>query len=130
MEKTPFFTQFNPNKVERAGEFNQLPSATEPDLSLSLEQLLKHHTRGGKIDTSSIQEGHYFGDEEIPDISRMDLVEVQELEQHYKDEQIRLKKRITELKKKQAENDKTNSAAQSELEVIRKKDVSSSESEN
>jgi hypothetical protein len=53
-----------------------LPSMTVPDQSLPLRELYKRHVRGGEM---SVLKPQYMGDDELPDIEKLDKIERIEL---------------------------------------------------
>jgi hypothetical protein len=65
----------NLNYVPPAGEVNDLPSETQPEMTLSLRELLSRYTRGGEVATFSpvYQDNDEF--EETPEFEKMDATE-------------------------------------------------------
>lgn len=55
---------YDPNYNGSKGEVNSLPSRTQPDMSLTIPELMRNHTRQLSSDIH-INEGEFF-DEEIP----------------------------------------------------------------
>ncbi len=68
--------QFDPTYNGSPGETNTLPSRTQPDMSLSVLELMKNHTRNIQSDVS-LNEGQFFGSE----IPREDLDITERIEQ-------------------------------------------------
>lgn len=87
----PWNTQFNSYMTPEEGEKNELPSVTEPNQALKLSDLLKRHTSGRRLDDYIRPGGFYEVQPEantevfdtfqagIPDLSRLDFAERQEL---------------------------------------------------
>ena len=102
--------QFNDNYEGSKGEKNNLPSQTQPDMSLSVKDLLRNHSRSSEV---AMRKPQYF-DTEIPqfdDITeaieyKKDLEErAKELGQQIKDEkEVAKTKRLSDEKKKKAED--------------------------
>lgn len=103
----PFRTQFEPNYKGARGEINNEPSMTEPDMALSVAELLKNHARGKSIDAMHY-EGEYFEDEEIPHFT--DLTEMQQ----YKEELV---KRTKELEKQIKDEQEAEQRKKDELDA-------------
>lgn len=85
-------------------------SRTVPDMSMSLRELLEKHTRGFPVP----QFQGVYSDEELPDLDRLDLTEIQEIREGVAlgIEDLKLdiekqKKKFFELTKKLSEKDKT-----------------------
>lgn len=102
------------NYVPEPGERNLLPSLTEPDLALSVQQIIDNHTRGLPISTRTpIYEGDEPG---LPEWETLDLAErhlVQEaakeelraIAEKRKQEEIDRKKASQEARRKQFQDD-------------------------
>lgn len=93
--QTPFTMQ------QHEEELNTLPSLTVPDQSMSVDEILQRFATGRPIpDLSSKMT--YTGDQYLPDLKRLDLVEQQELidrnKQHINDLEGRLKQRQQRVK--------------------------------
>ncbi|QCS37333.1 hypothetical protein [Tortoise microvirus 86] len=63
-------------------ETNIGPSETVPDQALSLSELLLRQARGLPVHTKN----PVYSDEYLPDLSKMDLAEIQELKEHARTE--------------------------------------------
>ena len=63
---------------DRDGENNTLPSLTQPDQTMSLREMILRYSRGQSVPTFKPV---YDGEEDMPDISRMSKIELQELRQ-------------------------------------------------
>ena len=67
------------NAIPKLGVTNTLPSLTVPDQSLTLRQLLTNYTRGQDLPLSNKTPAFFDDTTFIPDIKKMDLVDIQEL---------------------------------------------------
>lgn len=67
------------NYLLQLGEINSLPSATVPDQSLTLRELLTNYTRGNDLPFGKSEPQFFDEDTFVPDIKKMDLVDIQEL---------------------------------------------------
>lgn len=67
------------NIKPRIGVTNTLPSLTVPDQSLTLRELLTNYTRGQDLPLSNKTPAFFDDSTFIPDIKKMDLVDIQEL---------------------------------------------------
>lgn len=74
----PVKTQYNAKAFPRYGEENKLPSETVPDQTLSLRTILERYAKGLPI-TGNKSEPLYYGDEDMPDINKMDISEIHDL---------------------------------------------------
>lgn len=72
--RDPYNYKTHPITTER----NHSPSLTIPNDSFSLRELLDRNARGLPLTTSGRQE-LYHGDEEMPDLAKMDLSEIHNL---------------------------------------------------
>lgn len=104
---TPRFrTQYN-TKPEK-GESNNGTTMTEPDATLSIKELLLNHTTARPY-----REPIYLEEMEMPDLGRMDLVEIQEMYESNNQSIADLKSQQLEIaqerKKRLAEKSKQNS---------------------
>ncbi len=61
---------------DRDGETNSLPSMTTPDQNLSLREMLRRYSRGQSVTTF---DPVYDGDEDLPDLSGLTKIELEEL---------------------------------------------------
>lgn len=61
--------------VQPKGEINDLPSCTQPEMTMSLKEILARYTRGGEVATfTPVYQDHDDFDEN-PDIMKMDAME-------------------------------------------------------
>lgn len=89
-----FKTQYNQGEFPRVGEKNEKPSATVPDMSLSIREILDRYARGIPM---NVKKGKYDEEEEDDafysiDVSNLDLAEKEELARQAKAEVDRLRK--------------------------------------
>lgn len=103
-----FQTQFERCSVEEQKEQVDvnLPSLTIPDQSLSIPEILKRYARGQSL--GGALDGIYELDENdegiiMPDLSVMDLAEIEELKRETKERVEELRKQIEESKSEEAE---------------------------
>lgn len=76
-------TWLNHQETGPQEEINNLPSQTQPDMTMSLEQLLVRHTRGQEVPTF---EAIYMGDEEyFPNPKALDLTDIQQMKENTAD---------------------------------------------
>lgn len=71
-------TQYNKHFFPDYYETNYQPSETVPNQSLSLKTLLDRYARGLPL-SGNASEPAYYGDEEMPDLNRMDISEIHDL---------------------------------------------------
>lgn len=74
----PVKTQYNAESFQAYYEVNVLPSQTVPDQTMSLRILLERHAKGLPV-TGNNAEPLYYGDEQMPDLNRMDISEIHDL---------------------------------------------------
>lgn len=84
-----FRTPYSEGYMGSPGEVNSGEVMTEPDLALSVRQLLVNHSRG-ILTTAKVQEGIFTDDIEIPVFT--DITEIQEYREKLKQEEKRLSK--------------------------------------
>lgn len=71
------------------GEFNMKPSATVPDLTLSIRDIFDRYARGAVLPMKEV----YFDEEDdTPDLATLDLVERAEYAEYAKDEITKIRK--------------------------------------
>lgn len=66
-------TPLNAHLYPKTGEQNNMPSETVPNQSMTVLQMIQRHRQGLPIDES--KGALYQGDELMPDISNMDLID-------------------------------------------------------
>jgi hypothetical protein len=98
--KTPLNAEF----FDKKGELNTQPSKTIPDQTLPMREIMSRFVKGIPV---GVKVPVYNGEELLPDISRMDLVEIQEMKEAIKDEISTLKQKakdqVTEKQRKRQE---------------------------
>ncbi len=107
-----FKRQFNPNYIPEKGEVNTLPSLTRPDMSLTIHELMRNHTRGIQSDVHN-NEPQYFDTEikRFADITdeiayKQELAEdIKEQEEIARSESSEKQKLRKEAQKKQKDKD-------------------------
>lgn len=69
----PFRTQYNAwvNVVAGDNEINLLPSITQPDMSMSIEEILTRFARGENPMCGLQERLFYSGEQELPDVHKM-----------------------------------------------------------
>lgn len=65
-------TWLNTPEIDFVGEVNTEPSMTQPDMTMSLQELLERHTRGLEV---PMYEGVYDDEDFVPDPRSMDLTD-------------------------------------------------------
>ncbi len=92
-------------------ETNQLPSATVPDQSLSIAEIISRFTNGRPLPPVGLGEPIYSEDY-LPDLRRYDLVDRQEIIEATNDEVKRLRNKVAELRKKKDDPQKPDNIEQ------------------
>lgn len=85
------------NYIPKTGVIATNPSLTVPDQSLSLRELLVNYTRGNDLPNSNKQQAFFDENEFIPDLKRMDLVDIQELMEENAQNASQLQQTIKQL---------------------------------
>lgn len=80
------------DKATRFERPNTLPSSTVPDMAMSAREILIRFAQGRPVSVSN--KLHYTGDEYLPDVRKMDLVERDEMIEANKSVINTLKKEI------------------------------------
>lgn len=73
MQNAKFKTQYNAHLFPKNYEENNLPSATIPDQSLSVKDILQRYANGLPLGGAKVPV--YNGEDYIPDLDRLDLAE-------------------------------------------------------
>lgn len=97
-----FQTQYNRKDFPRRHEINTLPSATIPDQTMTIKQIMDRYARG--LPLEGVKVPIYEGeDSDLPDPKTLDLAERQELKEQYQEElqELKEKERIRRLPKSQ-----------------------------
>lgn len=105
-------TTLNARYFPKSGEFNNLPSRTIPDQTLSLRTLLDRHARGLPLSGNNLHPV-YNGEDYMPDVRRLDISEIHDLK-HMVREDIENQK-LELSKAEQAKKDKKDKAAADKL---------------
>ena len=103
MSKPKIRKQFNDPMKNVTGEVNNMPSMTVPDMNLSIQQLLKNHTRGVHSDVHDYGADEGYFEDEIPQIT--DITEL-------KDRRAELYQAQRTIDQEIAEREKERKAAQ------------------
>lgn len=72
-------TPLNATEFPILGEKHFTPSQTVPDQTMSMRELLDRYARG--LPLAGAKEPMYYGEEDLPDLHRLDLAEIQELKE-------------------------------------------------
>lgn len=102
-------TAYNANEFARYYETNSLPSQTVPDQTIPLKTLLDRYAKGLPLSGNPGQP-IYHGEEEMPDLSRMDISEIHNLQKAVKSD-------IQEKQQILAEHDKAAAKAAHEKSI-------------
>lgn len=89
------------------GEINNLPSLTVPDQSLTLRQLLTNYTRGQELPQTNKTPAFFDEKQFIPDIKKMDLVDIQQMMEDNAKKAGELKHSLTQKQKPTILNQQT-----------------------
>lgn len=100
-QKTLFKTQYN-GPHPSMGEINRLPSATVPDQTMTIPELLERHSRGLNISHGKVP---VFDESEefFPDPSKMDLADREAYAEQLRDELEDINQKVAAQRKKQLE---------------------------
>lgn len=71
-------TWLNNHLFPKHGEVNNKPSLTLPDQSLTVKQMLDRQSKGLPYNVVTA-EPMYYGEDEMPDLKKMDLSEIQDM---------------------------------------------------
>lgn len=91
-------TQFNENYKGTKGTVNKLPSLTQPDMSLTIPELLKYHTRGLDPDIQWHQDDSIHEDTLIPHIT--DMTDIDEIKRNNAEQKKLIEDEIKEQSEK------------------------------
>lgn len=102
--RTEFQTAYNYNEADPVCfEHPTGESCTIPEQAMSIQVLLERHAKGLPL-TVQGREEYYFGDEEMPEVEKMDFAERRALSDYLHTHTKALKELLTEAeKKRQAE---------------------------
>lgn len=99
----PWATPFNFDPLQDRKSNNGMPSLTTPDMSMSMDEILRRYKQGLSLTQHPSMYGGYELDEELPDLRKMDLAEIQEMREQNDEvlRQIREEMVTKEKQKKQ-----------------------------
>ncbi|QXP07919.1 MAG: hypothetical protein [Arizlama microvirus] len=83
------------------GEINTDPSATVPNQSMTVLEMISRYRRGLPLDGAKFPV--YNGEEALPDISDLDLADQQKIVEAYADQLVDIKNRLSLATKNQKE---------------------------
>lgn len=83
------------------GDYNSLPSQTEPDQTLSIKQLIERHVQGINVGVTTYEP--YYTEEEIPNFEQMDIEELHQYKQFINEQKFKLEDRLREHRKQEKE---------------------------
>lgn len=72
-----FKTPYNAHEFKTQMERNHLPSLTIPDQSFTIKEILDRFARGLSFNGAKVPV--YNGEEEIPNVARMDLADIEDM---------------------------------------------------
>lgn len=107
MKKTLFEDIRNPrivtwlNYKPKPGKRITAPSMTVPDQTMSIREILDRYARGLPIEGQKVP--MYDGDEFVPDIAHMDLVDVDEMRRNNADRILHIQKNLNKERTVKAE---------------------------
>lgn len=105
-------------------EINNMPSKTVPGMSMTIAEIVARHRKGLPIDQS--KGALYQGDELVPDISEMDLVDRQNYMDSVADALVEVKARLAQSAKTKKEKeflDQVDVAVREHLEKLKSKTI-------
>lgn len=114
------YTALTVRNREDSYEINREPSATVPGQTMTIQEMVARHRKGLPIDES--KGALYQGEDLIPDISEMDLVDRQAYMDSVADALVEVKARIQDsvkTKKEQEFLDKIDAAVREKLAAMR-----------
>lgn len=94
-----FKTPYNADHFPKDHQVFTQPSQTIPDETMTIDQIVRRFTKGLPLEG---KQAVYLGEDEIPDIKRMDLTEIDEYKQMLAED---IKHTANELKKQDAIKD-------------------------
>lgn len=129
MTNFKFRHSYNYDHTKNKGELNTLPSETIPNQSMSIQEILSRWTRGLPMTGAKVPV--YNGDDLLPDLKKMDLVELDELKRSVKDGVKNAKDKlnaellkVNKLEKEQREKELVSRLEQLEKSIQTTKSVS------
>lgn len=103
--KNKWRTPYNHTELPYSLEVNNSPSQTVPDQTMSISHIMRRFVQGIPLDAGKVPV--YHGDEQLPDIARMDLIDKEmlkrDLEETIKEGEAKLEAIKEHRKRKAAE---------------------------
>lgn len=84
--KRVLLTSMNYSHEQIHGEANDGTDVTVPDMTISIRKLIENHTRGVQDPRSRAMEPIWHGEDDVPDIKKMDFQEIKEMHEDSKQE--------------------------------------------
>lgn len=88
-------------EIVPVGDYNNLPSQTEPDQCLSIKQLVERHVNGISLGVREYEP--FYTDHELPNFEFMDLNELNDYKEHLNTQKRLLEDRLREQRQKDLE---------------------------
>lgn len=85
-------TPYNSKAYPKNYEVNTMPHMTIPDQTMSISEIMARYARGLPISGERVPV--YNGEEDLPDLDRMDLAERQEALENAREEYVEIQKRL------------------------------------
>jgi hypothetical protein len=106
MQKVRNWINYDPKTDSTMEPVNKLPSMTEPDLTPTVQEMVERHNMG--LPPIGERIAVYDEEHDIPDVSKMDLIDRARWIQHYDAEiqNLLTPKDATDAANKQMENDR------------------------
>lgn len=119
MAKIKFKHNYNAEDFPSRAEYNNKDVLTQPDMAMSVQEMLDRHKRGLPVEAGKVP--IYNGEEELPDLSKMDLTERQAYVEAVADRLADIKeklKAVEALKKEKAEAARIEAEVQKRLKEL------------
>jgi len=116
-----FKHNYNAEEFPARPERNSGEVVTQPDMAMTVQEMLERHKRGLPVEAGKVP--IWMGEEELPDLSKMDLVDRQAFVEMVADKLADIKEKIRqadELKKQKAEADRFEMEVQKRLKALPK----------
>lgn len=114
-----FKNNYNADEFPARQERNSGEVVTQPDMAMTVQEMLERHKRGLPVESGKVP--IWMGDEELPDLSKMDLVDRQAYVEMVADRLADIKEKlreVEELKKRKAEADRFEAEIQKRLKAL------------
>jgi hypothetical protein len=92
-----FRTPYNAHELPKQREHNTMPSMTVPDQTMSIKEIFRRFAQGLPIEGQKVP---VYDDEYIPDVTKMDLADVQRLREENADYIKSMQERLQKPKRK------------------------------